>query len=544
LTRSTANGDNVDMALRVGVLALVVAACGSDSRPPVDDTTPPPPSNNPIDVAIWPRLVATGLTDLPRASNDELCRRIALDLTGVTPTAEERATICAGNDVEAIARAFMATPRFREIERRFWIRRLGADPTAIMADHIKDADRLFEAAADGALAYDDLVAQLLAHPIMTINRSVAAGDDVRPTIDHTFRIFLGRAPSIAELAEYASLIRPWRRRHEDRYDLGYGYYTRMAALDPNACRDPVLGAAACTSTLFGMVTVVDPPLTSLAPTGYSQTSTGLYYYELVEGNVPAAIASELEKPGRLFATRDELWNEAADFALARWLGWWRSTANQPDSVLPEVQQALGTWFRALPRRDLRELYVTVMTSLLYTTSASVDGDERPPWATGPTKLLEPEQLLDSVGRALGRELGTCDPHTDEPIGRNFFWPQRLRETTATAGFDYRGVGQQLGGCFGAVTAPRTPGLPALLTHIGLARQLCANPSLPAEVTTMPQIGDYLFTQFLSRAPTPDERAALDAAATACSADPSCADADGFAREVCGALLRSTAFLYY
>jgi len=261
--------------------------------------------------------------------------------------------------------------------------------------------------------------------------------------------------------------------------------------------------------------------------------------------VPAAIESELEKPGRLFAARAELWNEAADFALARWLGWWRSTANQPDSVLPEVRQALATWFRAQPRRDLRELYVIVMTSLLYTTSVDVESEgERPPWATGPTKLLEPEQLLDSVAYAVDRELGACDPHTDEPIGRNFFWPQRLRETPAAPSFDYREAGQQLGGCLGAIEPPRNPGLPALLTHIDLARQLCANPAVPADITALPEVADYLFARFLARAPTQQERTALAAAATACTADPACGDARGFAREVCGALLRSTAFLYY
>jgi hypothetical protein len=527
------------------VLAFVFAACGADHRPPSEETsTPPPPSDNPIDVAIWPRLVASKLTDLPRASTDELCRRIAIDLTGVTPDESERAAMCAGKDAEAMVRAFMGTPRFRAVERRFWIRRLGADPTALMADHIVDADRFLDAAATGALGYDDLVTALLAHPIMTVNRSVAADDDPAPTIDRVFRTFLGRTPSATELAEFANLLRPWTRRHEDRYDKGYGYYVYLAALDPRACRDPVLGAAACTALLFGTQTTVDPPLAPLVPPGYSQTSDALYYYELVHGNVPPAIQTQLEKPGRLLVTRDELWTEAADFALARWLGWWRSSANEPETVLPEVRQALATWFREQPQHDLRELYVTVMTSLLYTTSADMDDAlDRPPWATGPTKALEPEQLLDSVARALGRNLGGCDPHTDEKIGINWFWPHRLREPVTTS-FDYRETAQQLGGCLGAVAAPRTPGLPALLTHIDLARQLCANPVLPASVTTMTEVGDHLYARFLARAPTIDEQIALAAAATACTADSACRDATGFSRELCGALLRSTAFLYY
>ena len=529
--------------MRTAVVLFAVAACGWDKRPSEDETQTPPPSNNPIDVAIWPRMVASGLTELPKASTDELCHRMALDLIGVVPSADERATICDGKTAEQIARGFMALPRFRATERRFWIRRIGADPTALMADHIRDADRLYDSAADGVLGYDELVVRLLAHPVMTINRPVAAGSDVKPTIQHIFRTFLGRSASAAEVLDYANLLRPWQRRFEDRYDLGYGYYVHPAALDPRACRDPLLGSAACTSVLLGAPTTIDPPIAPRVPPGYSQTSGALFYYELVQGTMPDAIQIELEKPGRLFVARGELWDAAADFALARLLGWWRSSANEPETVLPEVQRALAVWFRAQPRRDLRELYVTIMTSLLYTTSAEYDGDDRPPWATGPTKLLEPEQLLDSAARALDRDLGFCDPHTDEPVGRNFYWPSRLREPTTTVdGELYRDLAQQLGGCLGAIAAPKSPGLPALLAHIDLAKAVCTAP--PIGDATFTGVADELFARFLTRAPSDEERTSLATAATACTTDPSCSDARGYARELCGALLRSSTFLYY
>jgi hypothetical protein len=530
-----------------------LAACSSDtgaSDPPL----PPPPSQNPIDVAIWPRLVASGLTALPAASPDELCRRMALDLTGVTPAPGE----CDGKTPEEMARAFMATPRFIAIEKRFWIRRLGADPMAMMADHIADADTIYEAAASGDIGYDDLVARLTAHPIITINRPVAAGDDVTQTVQRIFTVFLGRMPSAAEVADYANLLRPWRRRFEDRYDKGYGYYVRMAAIDPAACRDPVLGKAACTSTLLGPATTVDPQVTAHVPAGYSQTSSSLYYYELDQGNVPAALEAELEKPGRLLAMRAELWDEAADLALARFLGWWRSSANVPETVLPEVRRALAESFRARTPHDLRELYVTVLTSLLYTTSNDSGGAANlPPWATGPSKLLEPEQMLDTLAHGLGRDLGLCDPHTDEPVGRNFYWPDRLRTPQPT---DFYGFGydfyleraQQLGGCSGAIAPPRSPGLPALLTHIDLARDLCRAPGklLPdgvdPQATTadaMAAVADHLFAGLVGRRIADDERPAITAAATACAADTTCHDASGFGVELCGALLRSAAFLY-
>ncbi|MBA3456290.1 MAG: DUF1549 domain-containing protein [Deltaproteobacteria bacterium] len=545
------------MGTRTTLVVAVVSACSASSIP-IDPTPPPPPppSDNPIDVAIWPRLIEEGFTDLTPATTNELCRRISLDLTGVSPQADEVATLCTGKSPEQIVRGFMALPRFRDTERRFWIRRIGAEPTALMADHIADADRIYLAAADGTIGYDDMVAQLVAHPIITLHRSIAEADDVAPTVLHVFNTFLGRAPSAIEIDDFANLLRPWQRRFEDRYDLGYSYYVRPAALDPRACLDAVLGASACTSTLLGAPTTVDLQITPRVPSGYSQTSDNLYYYELAQGDMPAALQAELEKPGRLLATRAELWDEAADVALSRFVGWWRSTPNEPDSVLPEVQQALGSWFRGHETRDLRELYVVVMTSLLYTSSSEVVTDgERPPWTTGPTKLLEPEQLLDSVARALGRELGQCDPHTEEEVGLDFYWPDRLRTSQPSGwygfGYDfYRQSAVMLGGCLGARQAPRNPGLPALLTHIELARGLCAPPSelLPAGIDAAAPatvaVATDLFTRFLARAPASDEVAMLDAAAAACLGDSGCATAKNLAIEVCGALLRSSAFLYY
>ena len=551
------------MPTRRTALAAVAlaAACSDPAEPPtIDPPPPPPPSQNPIDVAIWPRMIAGGHTVLVPAPPAELCRRMALDFIGVAPDATDVATICEGKTPEEIARGFMAHPRFVEVERRWWIRRIGADPTAHMGVLIKDADRILDAAATGAISYDDLVAQLLAHPVMTINRPVADGDDVTATVQTIFRVFLGRAASRAEVDDYANLLRPWQRRFEDRYTLGYGYYVYPAALVPTACDNPVLGAAACTSTLLGAPTTMHPQVAPAVPPGFDQTSPNLFYYETVLGAVPAELQAELEKPGRLLAARDDLWDEVADASLARFVGWWRSTPNEPDTVLPEVRRALAEHFRAQPAHDLRELYVVIATSLLYTTSsaAAVDAPEQPPWTTGPTKVLEPEQLLDSVERALGRELGLCDPHSAEQVGLDWYWPAVLRTPQPDDwygfGYDfYRGAGQKLGGCLGAVAPPTQPGLPALFTHIDLADRLCAAPSvlLPdgvaADATTpeaLAATADHLFARFLSRPPDADDRVDLGAAVTACQSDSGCGTAERFAREACGALLRSAAFLYY
>ena len=83
------------MGARLASVLAFIAACGNDLRrmPGEPGDGPPPPSDNPIDVAIWPRMVKSKLTDLPKASREELCRRISLDLVGV-------ASECQGNTAE------------------------------------------------------------------------------------------------------------------------------------------------------------------------------------------------------------------------------------------------------------------------------------------------------------------------------------------------------------------------------------------------------------------------------------------------------------
>ena len=54
---------------------------------------------------------------------------------------------------------------------------------------------------------------------------------------------------------------------------------------------------------------------------------------------------------------------------------------------------------------------------------------------------------------------------------------------------------------------------------------------------------HAYGRFLTRMPLTEEAAAIDAAQQACADDDAC-DAQVFADELCGALLRSGAFLYY
>jgi hypothetical protein len=576
--------------MRFGGLALggavLLVACGGggdpdsgvppgDSGPrPVDaGPPPPPPSDHPIDVAIWPRLWSEGATDLTLAGEDELCRRFALELIGRVPSAAERTTLCDGLGPEAMARAMIAHPGFVERERRFWIETVGAQPVDMMATHLVDADRLYDGLARGEIEYDDFAARLVAHPVLAVgHRPALPGneDDPKPSVNAIFRVFLGRYPTGREMPDFVNLLRPWRRAFEPRCPDDYGGWRRPAYLDPNVCPDPVLGDAACTSVELGQTVTVSIPDGAAAlgfalPCDPMRPIADVYYYEQFHGGtVPAALEVELERPGRLLATRPEFWDQAAELALIRLLGWWRSTADEPDTIVPEVRRTIADWYRAQPAQDQRELYVFVLTSILATRSsetapASGSPDARSAWSMGPTRFMDANQFLDSLEVVFSREIGLCDPHTEEPVGytANQFL-DRLR-TPQPADFHgwgddvYYEWGLALGGCRGATRPPANAGLEAIFTQADVADTICGDATatiVPAgfdptdeSLANVDAFAADLFERALLRAPTAAETAAVHEAASTCFAASDC-DMDLFVRETCTAVVRSSAFTHY
>lgn len=337
---------------------------GGNGDTPPDAGTPPPPSGNPIDVAIWPRALAAGVTAYTPASTTELCRRVSLDLTGAVPTADDVATRCTGKAPADLVAAFFASPRYAAHEASFWAERLNVAAAYAAPRYILDADRLVGDFVAGKLGYDDFVTKMLAHPVLAGHHQPFVdhyddGSDHTPALaDYVVATFLGRAASPDEAVDLGNLFHVWHRvAHPLPYaacpdqttpcsgdnfhpENGHDIWSQVEAqqfLDPSACQDPLFGAARCTSTLFGATTTIALPLPAIA--GYDG---------YLGGALPAAVQKELEKPGRLLAARAEFWDAIADVALRRLVGWWQSTKNVPDSVVPEVRAALSAWFRARP----------------------------------------------------------------------------------------------------------------------------------------------------------------------------------------------------
>jgi Protein of unknown function (DUF1549)/Protein of unknown function (DUF1553) len=79
---------------------------------------------NPIDTFIRAKLKAAGLAPAPRASREQLIRRLTFDLTGLPPTPEETDAFVndkAANAWEKVVDRLLASPRYGERWARHWL---------------------------------------------------------------------------------------------------------------------------------------------------------------------------------------------------------------------------------------------------------------------------------------------------------------------------------------------------------------------------------------------------------------------------------------
>jgi hypothetical protein len=561
---------------------------GGPSPSPGAGTPPPPPSSNVIDVAIWPRLVRDHTTKITRASDTELCRRLSLDLTGAIPSPEEVAA-CAGKSPEQMARAFMATQAFVAREVRLWVQTLGENPVRMNANLLISADRILARLASGAIGYDDFVAQIVAHPVVTLNRRTDV-DVLADVATNVFVTFLGRAPVGDETNDFADLFRVWLRLAAGDPKGVIGYRPNVAGLDPRACKDPVFGAEACTSRALGAATTIqlpdNPPGTGCFNQfnlddqgGRAGPPDGVLCFDSVganapsavdaQGNLPQALRQELEKPGRLLATRAEFWEQAGERALMRMLGWWKASLNEPETVVPEVRVALGAWFRAQAKHDLRDLYATITSSLLYTRTELVDPSDSArvdgvaPWLSGPTKAMTGEQYLDSAIKGLQRkgaasENGPCDAHVStyafDGLAYIYYFPAPLRVASDQKGDDfYRANATLLGACQGGAPSQAQPGLRGLFAQVGIGQGLCDDKAVLAPAgtsltdgsdTTIDAVTSFQFQRLVQREPEAGELDAARKLAKDCLGDASCGATKGYAGLLCQTLLRSGSFVFY
>lgn len=546
-------------------IAIALLGCGNDrSEPPPPDLscegTPDPHCAHPIDRVLVPRLRALGLA--PRdASPEEVCRRMAIDLRGRTPTQAEQAR-CATQSFAEMADAFMASDEFVRTQRRAWAELAKYESLLVWGRDLDDLDQLVGGLYRDEVAYDDFVRAYVVHPAFY---ALHPGDAWTANV---FSIFLGRPARQDELTAARPLTLAWQARAFAgghvfwswyQWQLGKGqseaaatssalvqaYNGAKVEWDSNLCAcTPALLSPGCFSDVFGPYLELAPICNDLtAPraainvyrfAARTPTTDELCPDELTRrpecadrarGVDPVTFAPFVEVPeltpamraewrkiGDALVGRQDLWEAAVDRELRKLLGWWQATFKHPESDLPEVRAVLVDLLRQ--GASVREVMQLILTSQLYVQPQQVpDGVDpltAPPWVAGPAKLLAGEGWWASAVAAVGETPGTCDfrwgqsntyePRwTDPRLVESTAGSIDARYTTATPAWGHSIAAiQRLGGCTGDSKRAEISNVGLAFAQANIARELCA---LATTVTPAGWSGDLAqaATHLVSRA---------------------------------------------
>jgi hypothetical protein len=477
------------MSIHRLLFSLVLAAAGSGgcARPNSHADARP----NVVDDVVLPMLAANGLS-VAAEDAGVLCRRIALDLTGLPPTADEMAQHCNQDSAYGLATYFMnkpngpnvpdGSPPYVYVNRRWWADQFeynsGLNASTTYYVYVRDLDQAVADLYAGNLTYDAFTKKALASPAFARRFGIfEANHDLVQIASQAFRVFLGREALPSEAEDFGNLWRGWSTRYMDEATSEATYPDCPVAYDQQmnriGCRHYELGLvgpqcagenlAGCQSTALG-------------PGQVAPSTAGFVRWADLSRLDQAA----LETPGRLIAAQPEFAEAIVDRALAKYLGWWKAGQYRPDYDVPAVRDALVRKL-ASDGYDLRKLELEIVSSVLYTQRAARDSRSTtvPIWAFGPTKQLYAEAWLDSVAQALGKHLGGCDFRYTGNGARLIAGSFKFATSGAIGANFYGSTAQNLGGCPVASTHGDAAGLvPAVTRRVALA-QLCPGAIVPS-----------------------------------------------------------------
>ena len=497
--------------------------------------------SNVVDAVVVPMLAESGL-ELTEEDNAILCRRMAIDLTGLAPTLEEAEAHCAGHDPKEMAAYFMdkpsnaaavdGTPPYVFVNRRFWSRLFTYDVGTVEHTFYADIRDLDQQVADlyaGAIHYDEFVTRVLAHPAFLKRFGAYYGEGYPEKVAlRAALVFLGRDLLPVEAANLANLWRAWITvLFDDALTLPLYPDCPTGAiegdipcthwhfgLDGSRCAGPKVPA--CQSDVLGVAEMI-PEASAYTP----------------REELSANDLEMLRVPGQLFVAQPELAQQAADMALAKYLGWWKAGIYKPTFDVPAVRAALAEKFVA-DGYDVRKLDFEIVTSVLYTQAARRTPSANVPlWAFGPTKHLPAVVWLDQMLPAIGTGYGVYDFR----FGNAKWWPGHFEQ-------------------YGPLNVYRIPlqqdigddgGLISVFTRRGVLEETCnANGVDPA--ASPEALIDRAFAGGLGRAATPGEKATLlqelgAEGADGCPDLASC-DRSQLAIALCRSLYMTSTFTYY
>lgn len=524
---------------------------------------------NVIDEAIHDRLECEGVAYVA-ASNDELCRRLFVDLVGRYPTPDEVSGECAGKSADVIAASLQEWQEYTFVGRRLWRDRLDSSDLDINWRVIKDLFGVLDGLFDGSRTYEELAVEVLAHPGFLLMR-----DDPRDRAVLAFEVFLGRSPTEAEATDLTPLFRFWFRIGDA--DPDFPTYREMPALVPTLCSE----VAPCRSELFGGAVDLTGIPTEVLPQG----TEAAWWEDLTDEQ-----RAPLREVGRMFVRQPMFWEAAADELLDRLLGWndGGRFPRRPGAVLPRARAALAAFLAQ--SGDYRAAERQILASRLYTQTSAVseavaaDAGEggaadkpAPVYASGPVKPLSAEAWLDSAAQ-VAAEFGVCDSRY--PYSFAFFLlydavemgelpaeelESALRRLHAmmdhrvpleinddgdlTPRFLYQYLANQIGGCPNGERARQEVGALAFaFAQEALAELIClpdwADGLMPGDTddASLEEVLDHQMPLLFGRGPTPDDLAAFQEAIIPCQFGT--CSGPGMAQSVCVALLGSAQMLFY
>ncbi len=497
--------------------------------------------DNPLDEAMCPHVQGLAVEPTP-ADAVEICRRLYIDLLGVSPTAVDYEVDCKGREVGEIVDDFMARPEYVLMSQRMWADVFHMNSELTFYRYVQDLDalvgRLYTADDATRLPLPEFAAIAVTHP------GFLGRWDGQDLVSFNFQSHFHRDANPPERQDIFPLFRMWAER--DFMDPLQGA-TKRVVLDTNQCVNPGL----CSSDFWevGDQVVISQPVPGSADPEANVVD--------VDALTDADWAI-LRLPGQRIAQSGEFYEGFVDRTFERYLGYKLGVA------VPAARQALVDVLAA-NGGNVREVDRLVLTSMVYGSAAAWEEDAKadaddwdPPYWHGPVKQMDAEVWLRSAQRLVGLPVGSCDHRFPVVVGSHPHAYPTVAGGTAPD-YSFRDTARLLGGCPDRVESFRETraGLIAALTQATLTKNLCEAaaenaPIYPAQFIEDPSnksiealgtAADQIYAAALVR-PIPDSAAdAVAAGVEGCRDTTDCLP-DDFAYHTCRLILKSADFLFY
>ncbi len=511
------------------------------------DTDGPPVTD--CDVATFDNLIdeamcehVQGLGVQPEPSDQvEICRRLYVDLLGISPTSVDYEVDCKDRTVEEIVDDFMARPEYVLLSQRMWADVFHMNSALTYHAYIADLDamvgQVYAVNPADQITLDAFALEAVTHP------AFLGRWDGLDLIGFNFLSHFGRDASGAERLELFPLFRMWEER--PFMDPAQGPTNRVV-LNTNNC----VNSALCSSDYWeagDQVVVPQPDPAAVDP------EMNVIDVDLLTPEQWAAI----RVPGQRIANSGEFYEAYIDRTLDRYLGYDLGT------MVPAARQSLVNLLEE-NNGNARVVDREILTAMVYTATNVYDEDSKPdpadwdpPFWHGPTKQMDAEAWLRSTQRLVGQVPGSCDHRYPEVLGTQ---PHSYPTTDGiTPDYAFRDTARLLGGCPDRDSSFRETraGLIAALTQATLTRDLCLaatadSPIFPEQFIEDPNDEDeaslsaaanQIYAAALIR-PIPETAAeALVAGVDGCRDDSTCNPAQ-FAEHTCRLVIKSSDFLFY